>query len=186
MKIYTRTGDSGETGLFGGRRVSKGDPRVEAYGSVDELNAQIGWALTLLDRHPIQSELRQIQADLFALGSDLATPGDAPSAAAARASGVQDSDVRRLEALIDRWEAEVRPLRNFILPGGASGAAALQVCRAVCRRAERELVRLSATESVAPHPTVCLNRLADLLSVLSRGLNAREGADEPIWKGSGG
>jgi len=186
MKIYTRTGDSGETGLFGGRRVSKGDPRVEAYGSVDELNAQIGWALTLPDLQPVQAEMRQIQADLFTLGADLATPEDVSPAAASRTACVEDADVKRLEDLIDRWDAATQPIRNFVLPGGAPAAAALQVCRAVCRRAERALVRLGATSSIHPLSVVYLNRLSDLLFVLSRWVNAREGFDEPIWKGPRG
>jgi cob(I)alamin adenosyltransferase len=182
MKIYTKTGDGGETGLFGGLRVKKSDPRVEAYGDVDELNAQMGWAGTLLGHLPLAEEIREIQSDLFVLGADLAAvPG---SAAAGSSPPLEEARVTRLEGLIDRWEAETIPLRNFILPGGSPGAAALQVCRAVCRRAERSVVRLSLSEAVSPRSIVYLNRLSDLLFVLSRWVNAREGVSEPIWKGT--
>jgi cob(I)alamin adenosyltransferase len=182
MKIYTKTGDGGETGLFGGRRVKKSEPRVEAYGNVDELNAQLGWAGTLLGQLQLVEEIREIQSDLFVLGADLAAVPGSP--AAAMSAPMEEARVKRLEGLIDRWEADTTPLRNFILPGGSPGAAALQVCRAVCRRAERSVVRLSLTEAVAPLAIVYLNRLSDLLFVLSRWVNAREGISEPIWKGT--
>ncbi|HEV8336209.1 MAG TPA: cob(I)yrinic acid a,c-diamide adenosyltransferase [Candidatus Polarisedimenticolia bacterium] len=183
MKIYTKTGDSGETGLFGGGRVKKSDLRVEAYGDVDEVNAHLGRALTLLANHPVQKEIEEIQADLFTLGADLATV----PAAAAKSTALRLSPQRalRLEELIDRWESEIAPLKHFILPGGSPGGAALQVCRAVCRRAERSVVRLSIAESVNSDAVVYLNRLSDLLFVLSRWVNAREGAPETIWKGAG-
>jgi len=183
MKIYTKTGDGGETGLFGGGRVKKSDLRVEAYGDVDEVNAHLGRALTLLANHPLAREIEEIQADLFTLGADLATV----PAAAATSTALRLSPQRslRLEELIDRWESETAPLKHFILPGGSPGGAALQVCRAVCRRAERSLVRLSLAESVNPDAVVYLNRLSDLLFVLSRWVNAREGVPETIWKGAG-
>jgi cob(I)alamin adenosyltransferase len=183
MKIYTRTGDGGETSLLGGRRVRKSDARVAAYGSVDELNAQIGWAATLLGGLPLEKEIREIQSDLFTLGAGLATAPEAPAAVVA--ARIDEKRVKRLEDLIDRWEAETAPLKNFILPGGSPGAAALQVCRAVCRRAERHVVRLSLAETVDPQVIVYLNRLSDLLFVLSRWVNAREGIPESVWKGSG-
>ena len=187
MRIYTRTGDTGETGLFGGPRVSKGDLRVEAYGTVDELNAQLGWAGTLLRHLPLQAELRAIQSDLLVVGADLATPPGATAAAAARTCRVEPAQVQRLEAWIDRWDAETTPLTRFILPGGAPGAAALHVCRGTCRRAERCVVRLAETEDVNPPVMVYLNRLSDLLFVLARWVNAREGVEEPIWEaGCGG
>ena len=183
MKIYTKTGDSGETGLFGGRRVKKSEPRVEAYGGVDELNAHLGWAGSLLGRFPLEGEIREFQSDLFVLGADLATaPGSAP---APGSSPLGEDRVKRLEGLIDGWQSELAPLKNFILPGGSAGAAALQICRAVCRRAERSVVRLSLTEPVPPQAIVYLNRLSDLLFVLARWVNAREGIPEPLWKGSG-
>jgi cob(I)alamin adenosyltransferase len=182
MRIYTKTGDMGETGLFGGGRVSKADLRVEAYGSVDELNAQLGWAETLLRHLPLTEELRAIQSDLFVLGADLATPADPTSAAAARARRVEPAQIERLEARIDQYDAETAPLTHFILPGGAPGAASLHVCRGVCRRAERAVVRLAQADPVNPAVLVYLNRLSDLLFVLARWVNAREGVAEPIWE----
>jgi len=184
MKIYTKTGDGGETGLFGGGRVKKSDLRVEAYGDVDEVNAHLGSALALLASHPVAGEIAAIQADLFTLGADLAT---VPAAAAKPMKAMRLSPQRalHLEELIDRWESEIAPLKHFILPGGSPGAAALQVCRAVCRRAERSVVRLSLAESVHPEAVVYLNRLSDLLFVLSRWVNARDGVPETIWKGAG-
>jgi iron complex transport system substrate-binding protein len=182
MRIYTKTGDTGETGLFGGGRVSKADLRVEAYGSVDELNAQLGWAETLLRHLPLPDELRAIQSDLFVLGADLATPADPAPAAAARARRVEPAQIERLEAWIDQYDAETAPLTHFILPGGAPGAAALHVCRGVCRRAERAVVRLAQADPVNPSALVYLNRLSDLLFVLARWVNAREGVAEPIWE----
>ena len=183
MKIYTKTGDGGETSLPGGRRVRKSELRVEACGSVDELNAHVGWAGTHLAHLPLESEIREIQSDLLTLGADLAAALESP--AAATAARIGEERVKRLEDLIDRWDAQTAPLRNFILPGGSPGAAALQVCRAVCRRAERRVVRLSISEAVNPHAIVYLNRLSDLLFVLSRWVNTRDGISESIWKGPG-
>lgn len=182
MRIYTRTGDHGETGLFGGQRVSKSDLRVEAYGAVDELNAQLGWAETLLRHLPVQAEMRQIQADLLAAGADLAYPGGGGPGTQARAVRVEPELARRLEGWIDHWEAETEPLTRFILPGGAPGAAALHVCRGVCRRAERAVVRLAEAEEVNAEVVVYLNRLSDLLFVLARWVNARDGVEEPVWE----
>jgi cob(I)alamin adenosyltransferase len=185
MRIYTKTGDTGETGLFGGPRVSKGSLRVEAYGAVDELNAHLGWAETLLRHLPLQAELRAIQSDLFVLGADLATPLHVSPKAAAHTRRVEPAQTRRLEEWIDRWDAETAPLAHFVLPGGSPGAAALHVCRSVCRRAERSVVRLAESESVNPEVVIYLNRLSDLLFVLARWVNAREGVEEPAWKGGG-
>jgi cob(I)alamin adenosyltransferase len=179
MKIYTKTGDGGETGLFGGRRVPKSDPRVQAYGEVDEVNAHLGWAATLLKHLHLEGTIRSIQSDLFTLGADLATAPSTP--AASKTARIGDPDVLKLEALIDGWEKELEPLKNFILPGGSPGSAALQVCRAVCRRAERSVVRLAAGESVNPSAIVYLNRLSDLLFVLARWVNSREGIPEILW-----
>ena len=181
MKIYTKTGDSGQTGLFGGGRVSKRHLRVEAYGTVDELNAVLGWAETLLRSHHLQAELRAIQADLFVLGADLATPSDATLGAAKRTRRIEPEQARRLEEWIDRLDAETTPLTRFILPGGAPGAAALHVARAVCRRAERVVVALSEEDAVGPETLVYLNRLSDLLFVLARVANHRAGAGEVSW-----
>ncbi|MHC4860698.1 MAG: cob(I)yrinic acid a,c-diamide adenosyltransferase [Planctomycetota bacterium] len=179
MKIYTRTGDDGETGLFGGGRVGKDDPRVEAYGDVDELNSQLGLAAAL-GAGP-EDTLAEIQRDLFALGADLATPSGAP--AADQVARVEPDRVTWLEARIDEHDAENAPLANFVLPGGAPGAAALHVCRAVWRRAERAVVGLGAAEDVNPQAIVYLNRLSDLLFVLARRVNREEGVDEPTWGG---
>jgi len=181
MKIYTKGGYRGETSLFGGRRVSKADPRVEAYGEVDEVNACLGWAASLLRQHPLESAMRGIQSDLFTLGADLATAPDAGAATAAKSVKISEADAARLEGLIDGWERELPPLKNFILPGGSPGAAALQVCRAACRRAERSIVRLAASEQVNPAAIVYLNRLSDLLFVLARWVNSKEGIQEPLW-----
>ena len=183
MKIYTKTGDAGETGLFGGKRVSKADLRVEAYGAVDELNAQLGWAATMLEEASLLQAIRAIQAELFELGADLATDPGAPArAGGAHRVRLEASSARRLEAAIDSWERRLKPLRNFILPGGAPAAAALQVCRSVCRRAERHVVRLAASEAVNPEAIVYLNRLSDFLFVMARFANKLEKVDEPIWR----
>jgi cob(I)alamin adenosyltransferase len=187
MKIYTKGGDGGETGLLGGRRLRKSEPRVEAYGDVDELNAHLGSAAALLAQLPLPEELREIQSDLFVLGAHLATAPGSP--AAGRSDSLEkigEARVKRLEEIIDLRESDLTPLKNFILPGGSPGAAALQVCRAVCRRAERSVVRLSHSEEVDPRAVVYLNRLSDLLFVLARWVNAREGISEPIWKGPEG
>ncbi|MDQ2730257.1 MAG: cob(I)yrinic acid a,c-diamide adenosyltransferase [Armatimonadota bacterium] len=184
MKIYTKTGDAGETGLFGGQRVSKSSRRVEAYGAVDELNAQVGWAGALLHHLPLQEELKMIQSDLLSLGADLATPEDTGAGAAARTVRVGPDRAVRLENLIDRWEAETTPLTQFILPGGSQGAAAIHLCRVVCRRAERRVVELAQSEAVNTAIIVYLNRLSDLFFVLARWINAREGVEEPVWRGA--
>ncbi|HEU5179648.1 MAG TPA: cob(I)yrinic acid a,c-diamide adenosyltransferase [Candidatus Polarisedimenticolia bacterium] len=181
MKIYTKTGDAGETGLFGGKRVSKADLRVEAYGEVDELNAQLGWVATLIQEESLLKEIGAIQSELFALGADLATVPDSPASGAQRVS-IDPASARRLEALIDGWEKGLKPLRNFILPGGCPAAAALQICRSVCRRAERRVVRLAASEEVNPEAVVYLNRLSDFLFVMARWVNHLAGVDEPIWR----
>ena len=178
MKIYTRTGDAGETSLFGGRRVSKADSRVDAYGEVDELNAWIGLVRAAgLDRD-LDEPLIRIQQDLFALGAQLADPGDAIADRVAKAS-LGENDIGRLERLIDQLESELPPLRRFILAGGSPAGAALHVARTVCRRAERRMVSLS------PQPDAVLikyvNRLSDLLFVLARVVNRRRDVPEIEW-----
>lgn len=181
MKIYTRTGDRGETGLFGGGRVSKADARVEAYGEVDELNAVIGWAITKL---PAEGEWKQrlelIQADLFAIGAHLATPpktrGRRPTLPDLPAGRVEE-----FESWMDATDTELPPLRAFILPGGDEGGAALHVARTVCRRAERDVVRLDAHEPVDPLIVKYLNRLSDLLFVAARSINHARGVPEREW-----
>ncbi len=181
MKIYTKTGDKGETGLFGGRRVSKADPRVEAYGTVDELNAHVGWAVSLLEESPLREALRSIQSELLTVGADLAAPPGLGPAVTARTVSLLPGASVRLEALIDQWDAELPPLTQFILPGGCPAASALQICRAVCRRAERAVVLLERSSPVNPEVVVYLNRLSDLLFVLARWVNAKRVVSEPVW-----
>ncbi len=178
VKIYTKTGDQGETGLFGGRRVGKNDPRVMAYGEVDELNALLGLAEARIEDTGVSLVIRGLQADLFTLGADLATP-EAEHTAALR---LDEESCRRLEGLIDRYDAGLPALKTFILPGGTKAAATLQVCRAVCRRAERAVVDLNETAKTNPAVQIYLNRLSDLFFVLARWLNHKAGVEEPRWE----
>jgi cob(I)alamin adenosyltransferase len=183
MKIYTRTGDAGTTALFGGERVPKSSPRVRAYGSVDEANALLGVARTLLDAADLDGLLTELQKALFDVGADLATPDEAP--VRAHVHPIDEHDVRRLEAWIDRLEGEVAPLKHFVLPGGDPAAAQLHVARAVARRAEREVVALAEQETINLQAAVYLNRLSDLLFVLARVVNARHGVAESKWAADG-
>jgi len=178
MKIYTKTGDAGETALFGGTRVSKSDPRVAAYGDVDELNAHLGLAGVSAGDSEIAGELQQLQRDLFALGAQLADPSEKIASHVSKAI-LRDVDVERLERLIDKLDAELPPLRHFILAGGSACGAALHVARAVCRRAERGMVALESP--VDPVLLKYVNRLYDLLFVLARTANHRAGAEETRW-----
>ena len=182
MKIYTRTGDKGDTGLFGGGRVPKNSPRVAAYGDVDELNAVLGVALAQLDDAEIARRIEILQSDLFVIGSHLATPavtrGRTPNLPAYRSERIAE-----MEGWIDRAEEELAPLRNFILPGGSTGGAALHHARTVCRRAERSVVALAADEPVDEFVIVFLNRLSDLLFDFARLANHRAGTAERIWSG---
>jgi cob(I)alamin adenosyltransferase len=181
MRIYTRTGDEGTTGLFGGGRVPKDDPRVDAYGEVDELNAVVGLAVAIAPLPRIDDVLIPIQRDLFSLGAILATPNlDKMHEQLAKAR-VDEARIAELEAAIDAGEAELEPLRAFILPGGTPKSAALHVARTVCRRAERRVVHLQQSISVPPLVTIYLNRLSDLLFVLARVANRRAGAAELTW-----
>jgi cob(I)alamin adenosyltransferase len=178
VKIYTRTGDEGETSLFDQQRVSKADPRVEAYGDIDELNAWLG----LLRAGRLASDLDEtvvrIQRDLFAVGAQLADPADRLAARTTKAF-ITDDDVARLEAAIDRFETEVPPLTKFILPGGAAAGASMHVARTVCRRAERRMVGLTPpTDAVLIR---YINRLSDLLFVLARVVNHRVEQPETEW-----
>ena len=178
MKIYTRTGDSGETALFDNRRVSKADPRVDAYGEVDELNAWLGLVRSACSEQDIDAALVRIQRDLFAVGAQLADPSDKLADRVTKAF-LTDADVQRLEALIDRLETELPPLTRFILAGGTAAGASLHVARTVCRRAERRIVALTP----APDLLVVryINRLSDLLFVLARVVNHRAGQPETEW-----
>jgi cob(I)alamin adenosyltransferase len=178
VKIYTRTGDTGETSLFDGTRVKKHDPRVDAYGEVDELNAWLGLARASHLDQALDEALARIQRDLFALGAQLADPADRIAARVTKAA-LADDDVSRLESLIDRLEDELPPLRRFILAGGTPAGAALHVARTVCRRAERRMVALEPPVDAILIRYV--NRLSDLLFVLARAINHRGGVPETEW-----
>lgn len=181
-KIYTRTGDDGKTGLIGKGRVAKDDPRVTAYGTVDELNAVLGLvraelAATAATPDGVDPLIARIQHRLFDLGAELATP-----AAMANQQTIGDTHVAELEAAIDRYEAQLEPLREFILPGGCRLAAEFHLARAVCRRAERLVVTLAAGAAVRPEVLRYLNRLGDLLFVLARSANAAAGEADVTWQ----
>ena len=179
-RIYTKTGDEGMTGLGGGQRVAKDSLRVEAYGTVDELNSQIGVALAIGLCERLTSELPAIQNQLFDLGADLATP--ATSQARHPVPTVQQRHIEALESLIDGLNEVVGPLTNFLLPGGSPGAAQLHVARTICRRAERETLTLSHEEPIGDLVLPYLNRLSDLLFVVARFENHQRGAPEPLWE----
>ena len=177
MKIYTRTGDAGTTNLFDGTRIAKSDPRVEAYGDVDEANAVLGLARAAGLDADLDAMLVQIQRDLFALGSRLADPADKIAERVEKAS-LGEEDVNRLEGWIDTLETELEPLRRFVLPGGSPAGAALHLARTVCRRAERRMVTLGVVE---PSLLIYVNRLSDLLFVLARVVSHRAGIPEVQW-----
>jgi len=186
-RVYTRTGDGGETGLVGGKRVPKDAPRIEAYGTVDELNAAVGLARVFNEERLGEGEghrwldevLRRIQNQLFDLGSELATPDEAAYEGMYR---VGEAEVRELERLIDRCQTELAPLKSFVLPGGGRIGAYLHQARTVCRRAEREILRLSRAEPVSAWPLRYVNRLSDLLFVLSRWVAKRLSEQEYLWE----
>jgi cob(I)alamin adenosyltransferase len=181
MKIYTKTGDAGMTGLFGGGRVAKDHPRVEAYGDVDELNAALGLARAIDVMPRIDEVLVPIQRDLFAIGALLATPDREKMRQHLEKASVDDQRVGQLERAIDDADRELEPLRAFVLPGGTPKAAALHVARTVCRRAERRVVRLQADEPLPQVVVIYLNRLSDLLFTLARLANRRANAGEVTW-----
>jgi cob(I)alamin adenosyltransferase len=181
VRIYTRTGDEGETGLFGGGRVPKDDARVEAYGEVDELNAVVGFARAVEPMPRIDDVLLPIQRDLFSIGAVLATPDVEKMKSHLSKAHLDDDRIKELEQAIDAGEAELEPLRAFILPGGTPKSAALHVARTVCRRAERSVVSLARHGTVDAYAMVYLNRLSDLLFVLARVANRRGGAPELTW-----
>ncbi len=172
-KIYTRTGDDGTTGLGDGSRVRKDSARVNAYGTVDELNSTIGMLLAQEVGADIGEHLTQIQHDLFDLGGELCIPGMAM---------VFDADIERLENVLDRYNDDLPPLKDFILPAGGMAAATCHLARTVCRRAERAVVTLAEHESVRAEATRYLNRLSDLLFVLARVLARRSGHGEVLWQ----
>jgi cob(I)alamin adenosyltransferase len=179
VKIYTRTGDTGDTALFDGTRVQKSDPRVAAYGDVDELNAWLGLVVARTPDTEVTVQLRQIQRDLFAIGARLADPSHRIAGRVTKAL-VTAEDVVRLEGWIDGFDRELPPLRRFILAGGVPGGAALHVARTVCRRAERAIVALGA-EAYEPELLHYVNRLSDLLFTMARALNLRAGVAETEW-----
>lgn len=179
MKIYTKTGDAGETGLYGGERVSKTAQRVEAYGTVDECNSAIGMVRAALGDAELDGVLARVQDALFDVGADLATPGG--SKYEKNISRIDAQDVEGLEALIDRYQEQCQPWSNFIHPGGTPAAAALHLARTVARRAEREVLRLEEQETVNHEVARYLNRLSDFLFILARVVNARAGVSEAGW-----
>ena len=181
MKIYTKTGDKGDTGLFGGGRVPKDDPRVEAYGDVDELNAAIGMARALEPLPRIDEVLVPMQRDLFSIGALLATPDlDKMHKHLAKAN-IDDRRIRELEQAIDDSDCDLEPLKAFIIPGGSRKGAMLHVARTVCRRAERRVVRLQREVEIPELVVIYLNRLSDLLFTLARLANVLTGAGEVTW-----
>ena len=182
MKIYTKTGDDGTTGLFGGGRISKDAVRLESYGTVDELNSVLGLVRCHNADKEIDSMLHHIQNDLFNLGADLATPMSVRNKSVVR---IQSKETRVLENWIDRMEAGLPALTNFILPGGTPAAAYLHLARSVCRRAERLVVKLSREEKISKAVIVYLNRLSDLLFVLARWANHKGGQEEIKWMKKG-
>lgn len=181
MKIYTKTGDEGQTGLFGGARVSKDDPRVEAYGDVDELNASLGVARSVETMPRIDEVLVPIQRDLFSIGALLATPDLQKMHDHLAKAQIDDARISDLEHAIDECDKELEPLRAFIVPGGSPKAAALHVARTVCRRAERRVISLQKDVEIPPIVVVYLNRLSDLLFTLARVASSRAGAGEVTW-----
>jgi cob(I)alamin adenosyltransferase len=179
LKIYTKTGDGGTTSLFGGKKVSKSDARIAAYGTVDELNSALGFCRSFGLDGRLDAFFERAQSDLFRVGAELASGEGAPPGGLSPVAG---ADVKAIEEEIDRLDAELRPLKNFILPGGTQAAAAAHVARSVCRRAERCVVELSEKETVRGEVVVYLNRLSDALFVVARWINASAGTPEKIWK----
>lgn len=179
MKIYTKTGDKGETSLFGGQRVFKDALRVEAYGTVDELNSVLGVVRSENSDGRIQEILMQVQNQLFTLGADLATPGSSEGKSIDR---IGSREIDALERAIDAIDPLLKPLKSFILPGGSPTASRLHCARTVCRRAERAVVRLSRSEDVSEGVVIYLNRLSDLLFTLARYANHVAGVQETQWK----
>jgi cob(I)alamin adenosyltransferase len=178
-RVYTRTGDDGTTGLGGGQRVPKDALRIEAYGTVDELNSVLGVALSAGLNEAVAGAARTIQNELFHLGSDLCILEE--DKARMPVPRIEERHVVALERLMDRLSEELPPLENFVLPGGSAGAAHLHVARTVCRRAERLLVGLSRTEAVGPWTVRYLNRLSDALFVMARHENKRRGVPDVLW-----
>ena len=186
-RVYTRTGDNGETALVGGKRLPKDSPRIEAYGTIDELNSIVGLARVFNEERLAKGKahrfldgiLRKIQDELFDLGSELATPPDFSYEGRYR---VGEGEVKRLEGIIDECQKELGPLHSFVLPGGGKVGGYLHQCRTVCRRAEREILRLSRVEEIGEWPLMYINRLSDLFFVLARWVGKRAGEKEYLWQ----
>ncbi len=181
MKIYTRTGDSGDTALFGGDRVNKDHLRIEAYGTVDETNSMIGMAREYIEKEGhagLIAILHRIQSELFVLGADLATPNDSKAVV----PRIQPDHSSGLEQEIDKLEEDLPALKHFVLPGGSLAASSIHLARTICRRAERRTVSLHHNDSINPETVVYLNRLSDLLFVMARWLNFKAGVVEEAWK----
>jgi cob(I)alamin adenosyltransferase len=181
LKIYTKTGDQGTTALFGGGRVPKDDSRVEAYGEVDELNAALGLVRSIEIMPRIDEVVVPVQRDLFAIGAILATPDLAKMQEQLTKARIDEQRVHELEVAIDDCDAELQPLKSFIIPGGTPKSAALHVARTICRRAERRVVHLQSQITIPPLVVIYLNRLSDLLFSLARVANKRAGAGEVTW-----
>jgi cob(I)alamin adenosyltransferase len=181
MKIYTKTGDSGETGLFGGERVSKNTIRIEAYGTIDELNAFIGLTIIEVSDKSVKDLLQKIQNWLFSIGADLATP-DNEKTKKLNVFRTSEEYYRYIEKEIDKYESKLDKLGNFILPGGTKGAALLHICRTITRRAERMVVALNSTVKIGNNIIIFLNRLSDLFFVLARFDNAVTGTPDIEWQ----
>ena len=179
MKIYTKTGDRGQTSLFDGRHVPKNNLRIETYGTVDELNSHLGLANAECRHGELRELLEQLQRQLFDLGADLATPADSKNAGKIQRIGAWH--IAFLEQQIDAATAVLRPLKRFVLPGGSVTAARLHVARTVCRRAERLLVTLMAQEPVGPDALIYVNRLSDLIFTLARRANQLDGVADVEW-----
>jgi cob(I)alamin adenosyltransferase len=177
MKIYTKTGDDGSTSLFGGQRVLKSDLRIDAYGTVDELNSQLGWVASMRPDAELGAMIERLQNLLFTLGADLATPPTIN----VRIDRISEENVGELEQMIDSLDSRLAPLRSFILPGGSATSAGLHIARTVCRRAERILIHARETESISDEATHFVNRLSDLLFVMARFENASKGVDDVKW-----
>ena len=184
MKIYTRRGDTGETALFGGGRTRKDAPRVEAYGTVDELNAAIGAAAVHVTGAETRARLGLLQSDLFAIGAHLATPPTSEGRPAPVLPELPDERVAEMEMWIDEAVAATPPLRNFVLPAGSAGASGLHLARAICRRAERRVVTLAAASEADPVIIRHLNRLSDYLFAAARLENLGTGHEDIEWRGS--
>ena len=187
FKIYTKTGDKGETSLYGGTRVSKAAARVESYGTLDELNAFIGLAKAEISDEKVLNQLQKIQFDLFTVGSEAATPTDKLILANGKNRldlMISEKEITELELWMDDFDAELEPLRFFILPSGGKAAATVHVCRTVCRRAERAMVFLNETEEVRPELIKYLNRLSDYLFILARYISKISGEKEDYWNPS--